>query len=101
VFRNTKTRSRNHCCRGETISITNSECMSAALVIQHAPYYYTAICGLSGSTIFFPHYLLKKHDFRGGWGGGGGGGGGEANEHKMCVLISSTQSARSNARYKK
>jgi len=63
VFRNTKARSRNHCCRPETISITNSECVLVALVIQHAPY-YTAICGLSVTTIFFLHYLIKRHDFR-------------------------------------
>jgi hypothetical protein len=35
--RNTQTRSRNHCCRRKTISITYSECVFVvALVIQHA-----------------------------------------------------------------
>jgi hypothetical protein len=35
--RNSGLRSRNHCCRGKAISIiTYSECMSVALVIQHA-----------------------------------------------------------------
>ena len=29
-------RSRNHCCHGKAVSVTYSECMSAALVIQHA-----------------------------------------------------------------
>ena len=29
-------RSRNQCCRVQAISITNSECVSEALVIQHA-----------------------------------------------------------------
>ena len=29
-------RSRNHFCRGKAISITYSECVFAALVIQHA-----------------------------------------------------------------
>ena len=29
-------RSRNHCCRGRAKSITYSECVSIALVIQHA-----------------------------------------------------------------
>jgi hypothetical protein len=33
---NTETRSRNHCCSGKAISITYSECLSVALVIQHA-----------------------------------------------------------------
>jgi hypothetical protein len=36
VQRNIKARSRNHCCRGKAISITYSECVSVALVIQHA-----------------------------------------------------------------
>ena len=34
--RDTKSLSRNHCCREKTISITYSECVSVALVIQHA-----------------------------------------------------------------
>jgi hypothetical protein len=34
--RNIEALSRNHCCRGKTKSITYSECMSAALDIQHA-----------------------------------------------------------------
>jgi len=33
---NTEALSCNHCCRGKLISITYSECMSIALVIQHA-----------------------------------------------------------------
>jgi hypothetical protein len=36
VLPNTEARSRNHRCRGKAISITYSECVSAALVIQHA-----------------------------------------------------------------
>jgi len=31
-----ETRSLNHYCRGNTLSITHSECASVALVIQHA-----------------------------------------------------------------
>jgi hypothetical protein len=38
----------NHCCSGEAINITHSECVFVALVIQH-----NDICGLPGSTIFF------------------------------------------------
>jgi hypothetical protein len=33
---NTEARSRNHCCYGKAVSITYSECVSVALVIQHA-----------------------------------------------------------------
>ena len=36
-------------------------------------------CGLSGCTIFFPHYLIKRYDFRE-----------KGIEYKMCVLILST-----------
>jgi hypothetical protein len=34
--RNMEARSRNHCCSGKAVSITHSECVSVALVIQHA-----------------------------------------------------------------
>jgi hypothetical protein len=34
--RNIEARSRNQCCRGKAISITYSEFVSVALVIQHA-----------------------------------------------------------------
>jgi hypothetical protein len=34
--RNIGARSRNHCCRENAINITYSECVSVALVIQHA-----------------------------------------------------------------
>jgi hypothetical protein len=33
---NTEASSCNNCCRGKAISITYSECVSAALIIQHA-----------------------------------------------------------------
>jgi hypothetical protein len=61
------TRSPNHCCRDKSISIIHSECVSVGLLIQHAMQMslstHIVMSGLSGSTIFFPHYL-KKHDFR-------------------------------------
>jgi hypothetical protein len=56
-------RSCNHCCRGRAISNSHSEC---ALVI------HIVTCGLSGSTIFFPHYFIKSKIF---W---------EKNIGKMC-----------------
>jgi hypothetical protein len=52
---NIEARSRNHCCRGESISITYSECvcrLSDQARNAHAPY-YIVICDLSGCTIFF------------------------------------------------
>jgi len=60
VERNGDMRSRNHCCRGKAISSTYSECVSVALVIKHAKRTrHIVICGLSGSTIFFLHYLIN------------------------------------------
>ena len=36
VLRKNKARLRKHCCHGKAISITYSECVFVALVIQHA-----------------------------------------------------------------
>ena len=33
--RNAEARSCNHCCHGKAVSITYSECLSVALVVQH------------------------------------------------------------------
>ena len=56
VNEKTEARSRNHCCRGKAGNITYSECVSVALVIQHAMHmrlYYIDLCGrLSGCNIF-------------------------------------------------
>jgi hypothetical protein len=47
-------RSCNHCCSGKSISITNSECVFVALVIQYAVLIqHIVISGLSGSKLFF------------------------------------------------
>jgi hypothetical protein len=52
--RNTEARSHNRCCRGKAISITYSECVYVALVIQHAMRVrHIVIRGLSSCTIFF------------------------------------------------
>ena len=60
VQRNIEERSRNHCCSGKAIKITYSECVFVTLGIQHAKRMrHFIICGLSRSTIFFPHYLIN------------------------------------------
>jgi hypothetical protein len=54
--RNIETHSRNHCCRGKTISITYFVCVRVcvALVVQHAKHMCCVVtCGLSGLTIIF------------------------------------------------
>ena len=54
-------RSLNNCCRKTAISITYSGCVFVALLIQHAKRIrrISLSCGLSGSTILFPHYLTN------------------------------------------
>ena len=52
--------SRNHCCRGKTIS-TYSECMSVALDIQHAMRMRRINRHLCPVRLYyiFPHYLIN------------------------------------------
>jgi hypothetical protein len=53
--RNIEARFRNHCRRGQAISITQLEYVCSFIYPArnaHAPY-YTVICGLSGCTVFF------------------------------------------------
>ena len=52
-----------------------------ALLILHAMRMRHIICGLAGSIIFFPHYLINGTILRN-----------KVTEHKMCVLIFSTTS---------
>jgi hypothetical protein len=61
-------------------SITYCECVFVALGILNAMRMrHIDVCGLPGSTIFFPHYLKKGKIFRK-----------KVAEHKMRVLIFST-----------
>jgi hypothetical protein len=75
VSRSIGARQRNRCCYGKAISITYSECVFVALVIQHGKRMHRlVICRLYGSTIVFRHYLIN-----------GKISGKNVIEHKMCV----------------
>ena len=65
----------------KSVSITCSECVSVALIIQHTLGMYHVILS-SVNLFYFSTYLIKATIF----------GGGEKNsiEHKMCILIFST-----------
>jgi hypothetical protein len=53
--RKTEARSCNQICRGKAVSITYSECVFIALVIQHAKgmRHIIVICGPASYTMFF------------------------------------------------
>ena len=77
--RNIEVHSPYYCCRGKAVSSTYSECVSVALVSQHATRMRCiVICGLSGFTMFFPHYLINGTIL------------GKKLLHMKCVLIFST-----------
>jgi hypothetical protein len=61
----------NHCCHGKAISIKYSECVSTALVIQHAR---CMCCIVMLSHIFFT-LSHKQHDFQD-----------KVIEDKMCIF---------------
>ena len=74
VFRNIDAPSYNHCCSGKAMSITYSECVSAASVTPHAirmrritlsavacllvPYFFPHC--LINITIFMKYYFREK-----------------------------------------
>jgi hypothetical protein len=59
VQHNIQARSRNHWCRWKSISITYFECVSVALVIQHAKRMRRIIMWPVRFYHIFPHYLLN------------------------------------------
>ena len=62
--RNIGTLFPNNFCRGKSIMISYSDCVSVAVVIQHTTHVRHIIdCGMYNSTIFFPHYLINATMF--------------------------------------
>jgi hypothetical protein len=58
-------RSRNYCCHGEALVITYSDCVSVALVTQHAKRMRRIILpSVACLTVpHFPKLSHKRHDF--------------------------------------
>ena len=81
---NTEVRSHNHYCRGKAINtITDSECVSIALVTQHAKcmHHITLPSVACLALWYFSTLSHKWHNFQN-----------KVTEYKICVLISSTTS---------
>jgi hypothetical protein len=70
----TETCSRKPCCRGKAISITYSECVPVALVIQHAKRMRHMSSVACPAPSYFSTLSHKRHDFRGK----------KVIEHNMC-----------------
>jgi hypothetical protein len=95
--RNIEASSHNHCCHGNAINITYSECTSVTLVTQHAMLMRRIILSLVAflDLLYFSTLSHTGYDFRK-----------IVNEHKTCILIFSTtcvwnilNSKKNSARY--
>jgi len=65
-MRNTEARSRNHCCCGKAVSTAYSECVSVALVNQHAKRMSRIILS-SAACLSLPYFSTlshKRYDFQ-------------------------------------
>ena len=91
LLRNNEALSSKHCCSGKPISVKYSECVSAALVTQHAkpmcPIILSLVCLAMQN---FSTLSQKRHDFRN-----------KVIEHKMCVLIFHTRFVWNISHFKK
>jgi hypothetical protein len=64
VSHNIEAPSCNYCCSGKALSITYSEVTFIALGIRLAMRVRRiVVCGLYGSTIFFPRFLINDMIF--------------------------------------
>jgi hypothetical protein len=59
--RSIEARSRNHSCRGKAISISYAECVSVALVIQHAKRMRRIILS-SVACLGVPYFSTLSHN---------------------------------------
>ena len=61
VLRNIEARSFKYFCSGNAISVTYSECVSVALVIQHANRMRHVVlpCVICPALQYFTHYLIN------------------------------------------